>query len=102
MADIQIENHISCTQICSQTFFVRQIIHVGNAVAMLPGSNATVFYCIWLIVDLSLLAHCRSRHVASKPDSAEKHCVCLSGLGRCKKMIFFIRIARKTLHISRF
>jgi len=57
-ANMPCENHINNTQINSQTFFVCQNFYVSNAVAMVPGSNAMVLYGMWLIVAISLLAHC--------------------------------------------
>jgi len=57
-ADMLHENHINCTQINNQTFIVCQNFYVSNAVAMLPGSNATLLYAIWLTAAILLLAHC--------------------------------------------
>jgi len=58
IANTPCDNHFGHAHINSQIFYVHQNFCVTDAVAMLPGSNATVFYSIWLIVAISLLAHC--------------------------------------------
>jgi len=51
----------NCAQIKPLKINVHQMRCVSHAVAFVPpGSNATVFYCVWLIAEISSIAmvHC--------------------------------------------
>jgi len=52
------DNHLAAPTLTAKLSMCARIFCVTDAVAMLPGSNATVLYGNWLIVAISLLAHC--------------------------------------------
>jgi len=90
------------TQTNNQTFYVCHNLYVSNAVARLPGSLATVLYCIWLIVEMSLLDHGRWSHGVSKTFLSGKPCTAFQDWADAKKCFFFVWKARATFQSFRF